>query len=276
MATYIKNKGVTQTVFSNNNHKTRNEIKWNAAYDGDHANIKVDLNDNGKKNKYRMQLNNKDLANLLSIPAVNKPLESRLQQDFLSDFDFLDEEDMELLPKTQFQSIQIPIQLQPQLQSQLQPQLQPHCYKPRAEFPPDSALFRVTIPDLKEKKEAFKSPFPTPCPYTSDICSLSELPELTSLSSIKSPPLLSDTDTDTHTDTISSEPLTNPLISAPLEPTPEQIIRPRLTKREKNARLNTPSPKTLRIHYTTASAKGRGTRRKKKQSGFAKFFKKLF
>lgn len=214
MATYIKNKGVTQTVFSNNNHKTRNEIKWKASYDGDHANIKVDLNDNGKKNKYRMQLNNQDLANLLSIPAVNKPLESRLQRDFLSDFDFLDEEDLELLPQ--------------------------ECYKPGAEFPPESALFRVTIPDLKEKKEAFKTPFPTPCPYTGDICSLPELK------------------------------------SDPIKPTPEQITRPRLTKRERNARLNTPSPKTLRIHYTTARGKGRKTQRKKKQNQFAKFFKKLF
>ena len=238
MTTYIKNKGVTQTVFSNNNHKTRNEIKWNAAYDGDHANIKVDLNNNGKKNKYRMQLNNQDLANLLSIPAVNKPLESRLHQDFLSDFDFLDEEDMELLPQEQ------------------------ECYKPRAEFPPESALYRVTIPDSREKKEAFKTPFPTPCPYTSDICSLQELTSLKPLS---------------------SEPLINPIMSEPImsaplisEPTSEQITRPKLTKREKNARLNTPSPKTLRIHYTTARGKGRKTRRKKKQNKFAKFFSKLF
>lgn len=248
MTTYIKNKGVTQTVFSNNNHKTRNEIKWNAAYDGDHANIKVDLNDNGKKNKYHMQLNNQDLANLLSIPAVNKPLESRLHQDFLSDFDFLDEEDMELLPQEQ------------------------ECYQPRPEFPPESALFRVTIPDSREKKEAFKTPFPTPCPYTSDICSLQELAPLNPLS---------------------SEPLTNPIMSEPIMPAPimsapqmsapqmsapisEQITRPKLTKREKNARLNTPSPKTLRIHYTTARGKGRKTRRKKKQNKFAKFFSKLF
>jgi hypothetical protein len=232
MATYIQNKGVTQTVFSNNNHKTRNEIKWNAAYDGDQANIKVELNDNGKKNRYRMQLNNQDLANLLSIPAVNRPLESRLQQDFLSDFDFLDEEDLELLPHhpTQFQ-----------LQTQEQ-----ECYKPRADFSPESALFRVTIPDSREKKEMYKTKFPTPCPHTPDICSL---PELKHLSSLK---------------------------SESIEPTPEQITRPRLTKKEKNARLKTPSPKTLRIHYTTASGKGRITRRKKKQNKFTKFFSKLF
>lgn len=248
MTTYIKNKGVTQTVFSNNNHKTRNEIKWNARYDGDHANIKVDLNDNGIKNKYRMQLNNQDLANLLNIPSVNKPLETRLHQDFLSDYDFLDEEDMELLPQQQ------------------------QCYQPRAEFPPESALYRVTIPDSREKKEAFKTPFPTPCPYTSDICSLQELVSLKPLSS------------DTLTNPIVSDPIMSaPIMSAPImsaptmfEPTSKEFTRPKLTKREKNARLNTPSPKTLRIHYTTARGKGRKTRRKKKQNKFAKFFSKLF
>jgi len=253
MATYIQNKGVTQTVFSNNNHKTRNEIKWKASYDGDRAKIRVNFNDNGRKNKYRMQLNNQDLANLLSIPAVNKPLESRLHQDFLSDFDFLDEEDIELLPQAQ-----TPIQ-------PIQIQQDPSCYKPRTEYSPESALFRFTIPDSRDKKEALKSQFHAPCPYNSDICSL---PEITSLSSLK---------------TLSSEPLTNQLISEPepepepiLKPASEEIARPRLTKREKNARLKTPSPKTLRIHYTTASVKGRGTRRKKKQNKFAKFFKKLF
>jgi hypothetical protein len=255
MTTYIKNKGVTQTVFSNNNHKTRNEIKWNAAYDGDHANIKVELNDNGKKNRYRMQLNNQDLANLLSIPAVNRSLESRLQQDFLSDFDFLDEEDIELLPQQQ------------------------ECYKPRSEFPPESALFRVTIPDSREKKEAFKTPF---SPYTSDICSLQELTSFKPLSShpLSSHPLSSHP---LSSHPLSSEPLTNPLMSVPIMPAPqisepisEKITRPRLTKKEKNARLKTPSPKTLRIHYTTASGKGRITRRKKKQNKFTKFFSKLF
>jgi hypothetical protein len=237
MTTYIKNKGVTQTVFSNNNHKTRNEIKWNAAYDGDHANIKVDLNDNGKKNKYRMQLNNRDLANLLNIPSVNKPLESRLHQDFLSDYDFLDEEDLELLPQQQ------------------------ECYQPRAELPPESALYRVTIPDSREKKESFKSPFPTPCPYTSDICSLQELTSLK--------PLLSEPSTNLPT----NPPMSSPIMS---EPSSKEFTRPKLSKREKNARLNTPSPKTLRIHYTTARGKGRKTRRKKKQNKFAKFFSKLF
>lgn len=135
--TYIKNKGISQTVFQDNHHnQVKNEIKWNAKYDGKRANISLDMNDNGKKNKYRVQLNNEDLANLLSIPAVNKPLETRLKDDFMSDFDFLDDEDIELL--------NMPVK---------------ECYEPT------DALFRVTVPQLNSKKEELQTPFsPLPCP----------------------------------------------------------------------------------------------------------------
>jgi hypothetical protein len=135
--TYIKNKGISQTVFQDNQHnQLKNEIKWNAKYDGKRANITLDMNDNGKKNKYRVQLNNEDLANLLSIPAVNKPLDTRLKDDFMSDFDFLDDEDIELL--------NMPVK---------------ECYEP------SDALFRVTVPPLLSKKEELETPFSQiPCP----------------------------------------------------------------------------------------------------------------
>jgi hypothetical protein len=206
MATYIKNKGISQTVFQDNHHNNvKNEIKWNAKYDGKRANISLDMNDNGKKNKYRVQLNNEDLANLLSIPAVNKPLETRLKDDFMSDFDFLDDEDIELL--------NMPVK---------------ECYEPT------DALFRVTVPPILSKKEELQTQFsPIPC---------KKIPE----------------------------PKPTP------EPKPHIIERPKLTKRERKARLKTPSPKTMRIHYTT----GRGTRSKKHenkpQTNFVKFFNKLF
>jgi hypothetical protein len=244
MTTYIKNKGITQTFFSDNHHKKfSNNIKWDADYDGKRANIKVDVNDNGKKNKYHVQLNNQDLANLLSIPAVNKPLDSRLKQDFLNDYDFLDEEDVELLPKIEFQ----PEPMEP-------------CYQPCNQ--PEPALFRVNIPQSNDKKASLTSQFPTPCPYKSDVCSL-QIPN----------------------------PNPNPkpedsLLESILPK--DSIKRPKLTKREKEARLKTPSPKTMRIHYTSA----RGTRRKtssnnkqnsqnsqnsqNKQPNFIKFFNKLF
>jgi len=225
MTTYIKNTGITQTFFQDNHQRKKaNEVKWDAKYDGNLANIKVDVKNNGKKNKYRMQFNNEDLANILSVPVVNQPLEKRLYNDFLSDDDnesFLEEEFMI-------------------------PQMEP---KP--------ALFRVNIPelDINSKTQQYPSPF-------------SSLSELTSPSSSES--ILSELD---------------------------ESLYPKLSQREKIARIKTPSPKTLRIHYTspttTASGRGKGTRSKRhakqrqtqrqrhkngvrSKSKVAKFFRKLF
>ena len=84
VTTYITNKGAAQTtVIDRHNHKTTNELKWDADYNGEYANLKVDVSDNGKKNKYRVQLNNNDLANILSVPSVNMPIHRRLENDFL-------------------------------------------------------------------------------------------------------------------------------------------------------------------------------------------------
>ena len=46
---YIKNSGITKTlIHSNNNNKNEiNEIKWDADYDGNVANISLDFNNNG-------------------------------------------------------------------------------------------------------------------------------------------------------------------------------------------------------------------------------------
>jgi len=70
-----------------------------------------------------------------------------------------------------------------------------------------------------------------------------------------------------------------------------EIVSPiKMTRREKHARLKTPSPKTMRIHYTSPAsnstgkgsgkAKGKSTRRRrrapKRKSRVAKFFSKLF
>ena len=267
MTAYIKNKGIAQTFFQDNHHnKSKNEIKWNADYDGNNANIKVDLNDNGKKNKYRMQLNNQDLANLLSIPMVNKPLDSRLKDDFLSDYDFLDEEDVALLNS--------PI--------------------------PEPALFRLNIPQLNSTKETLKSPIQMPCPFTSDAMPESNMliPELSSKSNLSSSfSELSSLPDLTSLSSIQPETQLNPQLKKQQQQqqqqqqlefqTSENPLRPsstkKLTKKEKNIRLNTPSPKTMRIHYTSVDdnkTKGRGTRSKKrtnkKENKFIKFFNKLF
>jgi hypothetical protein len=77
--TYIKNRGSTKMLIYNNNH---NEINFDADYDGNVANISLDLQNNGRHNHYDVTLNNEDLANILNVPSINMPLDRRLKRDF--------------------------------------------------------------------------------------------------------------------------------------------------------------------------------------------------
>jgi hypothetical protein len=61
------------------------EVNWDVDYNGDNADIDLDIGNNGEMTHYRAVLSNEDLANLLNIPSVNEPLENRLQNDFLVD-----------------------------------------------------------------------------------------------------------------------------------------------------------------------------------------------
>uniref|UniRef100_A0A6C0LKP5 Uncharacterized protein n=1 Tax=viral metagenome TaxID=1070528 RepID=A0A6C0LKP5_9ZZZZ len=80
---FIKNKGITETMISNHhNHLKMNRTKWEADYDGNKANILIDSNTDGKHKVMNIELDNRDLANLLSIPSVNSPIDKRLAQDF--------------------------------------------------------------------------------------------------------------------------------------------------------------------------------------------------
>jgi len=80
--TYIKNRGIIKTIFHDNNHNHVNQINWDADYDGDVANISVDSNTDGKRNHYAVSLDNQDLANILTIPSIDIPLDKRLKMDF--------------------------------------------------------------------------------------------------------------------------------------------------------------------------------------------------
>jgi hypothetical protein len=75
LQTFIKNKGITKTIIHNNNNNRNeiNEIKWDADYNGDKANISIDMNENNGKivKHYDIELDNDNLAELLSIPSVN-------------------------------------------------------------------------------------------------------------------------------------------------------------------------------------------------------------
>lgn len=83
MTTYVENYGFTKTVIKNNKHKFKNEMKWVSDYDGDQANINLDINENGVKKNVTMTLNNNELMDLLGIQPVETPLEQRLSMDFL-------------------------------------------------------------------------------------------------------------------------------------------------------------------------------------------------
>jgi len=82
LGTYIKNRGITKTIIHSNNKNNTNEIKWDADYDGNLANVSINSNTNGKHDKVHFTLNNQDLANMLNIDTVNIPLEQRLKRDF--------------------------------------------------------------------------------------------------------------------------------------------------------------------------------------------------
>jgi hypothetical protein len=81
--TYIKNRGLTQTLIHTNNRNQFNETNWDADYDGNVANISVTSNTDGNKKRYNISLDNEDLANILNVPSINMPIDKRLQLDFV-------------------------------------------------------------------------------------------------------------------------------------------------------------------------------------------------
>lgn len=84
MSTHIQNYGFTKTFIKDNNNNLQNEVKWIGDYDGDKANIQLDINDNGDKKLVSMQLDNNDIMGLLGIQPVKMSLENRLTNDFLN------------------------------------------------------------------------------------------------------------------------------------------------------------------------------------------------
>jgi hypothetical protein len=82
--TYIQTKGVAQTIFRKNNSNEVHQMQWDADYDGEKANVSIDMNENnGKYVKHiEMEVDNEDLKELLTIPSVNVPLHKRLTKDF--------------------------------------------------------------------------------------------------------------------------------------------------------------------------------------------------
>ena len=228
-ATYIKNKGVTQTTIQDNHHHTKtNEIKWDADYNGKYANIKLDIVDDGKKNKYRIKLDNKDLANMLNIPSVNRPIDQRLEMDFL-------EGHMEPEIQVDLQKIHTP-------KTFILPQLKP-------ELEPEPILYRVNIPQKNNTMSLEKQ-----------LLDIDR--ELSELSSI-----MIDGNTESESQDMKSQipiQLIQPsspefIRSKKHRKQPKvlihKVINPISRKRKENNNkkllYKTPLPKTIRIHYKT-------------------------
>jgi len=78
----INNIGTTKMIVQNNNQHFVNETQWDAKYDGTLANIKIDSNINGEQKHYSIKLDNHDLADMLSIEPIDRPIDERLVTDF--------------------------------------------------------------------------------------------------------------------------------------------------------------------------------------------------
>lgn len=82
--TYIKNKGITKTIIHNNSDVAKvNEIQWDADYDGNVAHLNVDINEDGRREQFNLQMDNDDIAAILNIPSMKGSLEDRLERDFI-------------------------------------------------------------------------------------------------------------------------------------------------------------------------------------------------
>ena len=80
---FIQNKGMNKTWIHTPGTNNIKESDWNIHYDGNKANIDMNLNNNGFKQHYQLELENDDLEELLSIPSEPLTLDKRLMNDFL-------------------------------------------------------------------------------------------------------------------------------------------------------------------------------------------------
>lgn len=80
----IYSKGFQESITndSTNSKPVINVIEWDTNYKKNKGTMNVNINKNGKKNKYQINLNKHELENLLKMPAVNQSLDQRLTNDF--------------------------------------------------------------------------------------------------------------------------------------------------------------------------------------------------
>ena len=82
---YLKSTGTATTFVDQAGERHMNKTDWNVDYDGEMADIQLDMTTDGDRDKINVVLDNKDLAKIFNMPTVKKPLEERLYDDFLID-----------------------------------------------------------------------------------------------------------------------------------------------------------------------------------------------
>lgn len=74
--------GFAETYINDNNKVSNKYLEWEGNYDGKHAFINLNMNDNGHAKSVSMELDNKDLLKMIGIPTVQMALDKRLIKDF--------------------------------------------------------------------------------------------------------------------------------------------------------------------------------------------------
>ncbi len=80
----VVNVGFTETILQDNKKKYINKVEWKGKYDGENAVINISMNDNGHKENTKIYLDNDEIINMLNYPSINKPIDKRLIEDYLS------------------------------------------------------------------------------------------------------------------------------------------------------------------------------------------------
>jgi hypothetical protein len=159
--TYIKNRGSTKTIIhdNGNSHKNNtlnavNEIKWDASYDGDIANISITSDTNGEKKHFNISLDNNDLEHILNVPSVDMPIHKRLKMDF-SRPEFIQEPTVYKigLPQIEIPQIETPQIEIPQIET-------PEIEIPQIETPEiiPTPFEQKNYPEIKTIEQMFQTP----------------------------------------------------------------------------------------------------------------------
>lgn len=80
---YLSNGSAEVEYIYNGNQMKFNKTSWSGEYDGREGILDIEVEENGHLKKTHIDFTNKDLANLLNIQSVEKPLYQRLKNDFL-------------------------------------------------------------------------------------------------------------------------------------------------------------------------------------------------